>query len=244
MNLIEYFPQEIVSTDLVTITQNFSSKWKEDVVSLAERILVEYKKSGKERFVVVLGGPSGSSKSTTAAVLEILLNKVQLNVLTVILGQDGYHFQQEYLLKTFDENNESLASHKGGYDSFDIVNMRKDVNAFIQGKIVKFPTYSRKIHNPIEEAIIVKEGPHILIFEGLWLLYNKQPWNELLSLYDFTVFIHTPLDIQKKNTMSRHIQGKEHGKEEAEIFYEESDRKNGELLTSNIAPHSFDFHYS
>lgn len=243
MDLIKYLPEKITVTEQTFDITDFSEKWKTDVVHLAERIFEEYTKSGKKRFIAVLGGASGSSKSTMAIVLEHLLNAFQSEVRVLTIGQDGYHFTQEYLLQTFDAQGEALAHHKGRYDSFDVGSLKHDLDSFIQGRDVSFPLYSRKIHDPIMNAISCVEESQLLILEGLWLLYDKEPWNTLLSLYDFTVFIHTPPDIRKQNTITRHIRGNEHSSYDAEIFYEQSDAKNAELITTDISKHDFDFYY-
>lgn len=242
MGLLELFPSEITVTDQVLDISNFSLKWKKDVIALAERILFDYKKSAKQRFVVAIAGASGSSKSITAAVIEKLLNKLQAGVYTVSIGQDGYHFYQDYLLKTLDKNNEPLANHKGRYDSFDVVSFKNDLESFIAGEKISFPSYSRKIHNPVPKAVTVDQKSLILVIDGHWLLYNEKPWSDLLVLYDLTVFFHATPMVREKNTITRHIRGNEHSPEKAKVFYKESDEKNSELIINNIAPHDFDFY--
>jgi pantothenate kinase len=244
MDLIKVFPEKVIDTDQVLDVTEFSSQWKEEVLRLADRILEEYTKNNKPRFIVALGGASGSSKSLTAKVLEEILNKSQSDVRVITVGQDGYHFPQKHLLETHDENDEQLAAHKGRYDSYDVVSMKNDLNAFVEGKEVSFPLYSRKIHDPIENALQCTEQSCILIFEGLWLLYDAKPWNELLPIYNLTVFIHAPADIRKRNTIERHVRGNERSPQEAEIFYDQSDAKNADLIVNSISKHDFDFEYS
>jgi hypothetical protein len=238
------FPDTVNVTEQVILTKDFSSEWKDNVAELARHILGEYKKEGKERFIVALGGPSGSSKSTTSAVLQEIIEAFQSKVPVIVVGQDGYHFAQEYLLKTCDENNEPLAKHKGRYDSFDCMAIKKDLESFVKGVKVSFPLYSRKIHDPIANAILCKDGPCLMIFEGLWVLYNEKPWNELLSLYDYSIFIHAPADVRKLNTITRHVRGNEHSLTDAENFYNRSDAKNAELIDANISHHDYDFYYT
>jgi len=234
---------KVVVNDQTFDITSFSVQWKKNVVKLAEHILSEYQKSSKSRFIVTIAGASGSSKSTTAVVLEHLLMSSKSKVPVVNIGQDGYHFKHDFLEKTLDLKGEPLSNHKGRYDSFDFDSIKSDLHAFAQGKQVAFPSYSRKIHNPIDGAVLCKAGPALLIFEGLWLLYDHKPWNELIELYDFTVFFHTPADIRKLNTITRHIRGDEHSPTAAEIFYEQSDAFNGKCLLAKISDHDFDFYY-
>jgi pantothenate kinase len=158
----------------------------------------------------------------------------------VAASADGYHFQQEYLLRTLDEEGNPLAQHKGRYDSFDVSAMKRDLERFVRGEPANFPEYSRKIHDPVANAIRI-EGATLLIFEGLWLLYDHAPWNELLSLYDLTIFFHANPEARKRNTITRHVRGNEHPPREAEAFYESSDAKNAEFILHNVAEHDAEF---
>ena len=127
----EHLPKEITVTDQTIDISSFSEQWKENVFKLAEKILVEYKASNKSRFIVAIGGASGSSKSTTAVVLEYLLNSMKPELLTLNVGQDGYHYRQNYLEENLDSNGEQLAEHKGRYDSFEIDELTKEKCAFL-----------------------------------------------------------------------------------------------------------------
>ena len=86
--------------------------------------------------------------------------------------------------------------------------MSHDLNSFVKGEEVHFPVYSRKIHNPINQAVSCREQSCLLILEGGWLLYDQAPWNELLPLYDYTVFMHSAADTLKQNVIKRHIRVK------------------------------------
>jgi pantothenate kinase len=235
------FPTKVDVTDLVVDISGFSQQWKDDVTRLAQQITDSYRASGKERYVVAIGGASGSSKSTTAKVLEILVRHADVPAISV--GQDGYHFRQDYLLHTCDSGGRLLAEHKGRHDTFDVLAIKSDLERFSNGEKVAFPTYSRKIHDPLANAIHVEERA-LLIFEGLWLLYDAAPWNELLPFYDMTIFFNAAPETRKSNTIARHVQGNEHSTSEAERFYTESDAVNAELVLRNVAKHDIDFFLS
>lgn len=158
------------------------------------------------------------------------------------VGQDGYHFPQKYLEHTNDLIGQPLSNHKGRYDTIDFSSMSHDLNSFVKGEEVHFPVYSRKIHNPINQAVSCREQSCLLILEGGWLLYDQAPWNELLPLYDYTVFMHSAADTLKQNVIKRHIRGEKYSPEEAELFYEKSDAESTKLIISNIAPHDYDFY--
>lgn len=241
MTDIDRLPNEVVVTDQVVKISDFSESWKNKVVLLTEDIFKRYRESGKKRYIVVFAGPSGSGKSTTAEVVRILLEKILQGVEVLSVGQDGYHYSQDYLNKNYDENNDSLSKHKGRYDSFDVTRIKNDLESFRHGKSVTFPVYSRKTHDPIEAGSLCGEGnPSIIIFDGLWLLYNRFPWIDLLPLYDLKVFFRSDPDELRKNTIDRHVRGgKTH--DEAKIFYDQSDSINTKLILNNICSHDLDF---
>lgn len=136
-----------------------------------------------------------------------------------------------------------MSKHKGRYDSFDIDHLKKDLENFRSGAELSFPLYSRKIHNPISNSILCSSKKTIIILEGLWLLYNEKPWNDLLSFYDFRMFIHAPDEVRKINTINRHINGHEHSAEEAEKFYNDSDLMNARTLLDNLSARDLDVNY-
>jgi len=242
MDLLKFFPEKIAVTDKIIDVSGFSIEWKKKVVELAEKILNEYVKQNERRFVVAFGGPSGSSKSTTAAVIEYLIKKHHLgsDVKVLAISQDGYHYEQNYLKEHVDESGNPLIDHKGRYDTYDTDSLYTDLILFKEGNEVTFPMYSRVSHNPSGFIEAKFEEPVLLILEGLWLLYDKSPWNELLSFYDLTVFFDTADERRKQNTISRHIAGNR-TVENAELFYNQSDRLNTELVVSKVTPHNFDF---
>lgn len=231
------FPEEVTVTDQVIDVSGFSDAWRKDVRELAARIADAYRGSGQERFITAIGGASGSSKSTTTQVLRRLLTAHGLPAAAV--GQDGYHFPQTHLRSKLDSRGEPLSAHKGRFDSYDVPSLKRDLERFKSGEPLSFPEYSRKAHDPIAEAIPVA-GPALLLIEGLWLLYDAPPWSEMLSLYDLKVFFRAEPPVRMRNTVARHVRGNERALEDAERFYEESDRPNGEMLLAHVAPHDLD----
>lgn len=118
--------------------------------------------------------------------------------------------------------------------------MRRDLGSFVAGEDVSFTRYSREIHNPIPDSVKCNEEKIILIFEGLWLMYDQVPWNEISDFYDLTIFMHADSEMRRGNTVTRHIRGNEHSSEDAEKFYQNSDAKNAELILAHIVRHDID----
>ncbi len=233
------FPKTILVSEQEIDTRLFSENWKISTVSLAEKIVRKYISADKKRFIVAIGGPSGSSKSTTATLLKQIINE-QTNYNVLQISLDGYHFSQKYLEEHYDIKNKPLVEHKGRYDSFDVVSLRRDLSTFSKVETLAFPYYSRKIHNPIQNAVSCDQNKTILIIEGLWILYNEKPWSELEIFFDYKIFFQTLPEFRKKNTIERHMRG---GRsfENSVAFYEKSDLENDNLITRKIVPYDIIF---
>jgi pantothenate kinase len=238
---MQEFPKELCVAELTIDVSGFSKDWKQKVLALGNELDRKYRERKKGRYIVACGGASGSSKSTTTKALEAILRS--RGVPAVAVSQDGYHFPQDYLLRTMDGTGRPLSEHKGRYDTFDVPAMKVDLERFRDGLDQSFPHYSRKSHNPVPNAIVTI-GPTLLLFEGLWLLYDHAPWNELLPLYDLTILFHASAAMRKSNTIKRHTLGALRTATEAESFYERSDAKNAELILSNVAKHDVNFVFS
>jgi pantothenate kinase len=55
---------------------------------------------------------------------------------------------------------------------------------------VSWPYYDRRIHDPVDGAIEVREHG-ILLVEGNYLLLDEEPWCKLAALADFSIFIES-----------------------------------------------------
>ncbi len=228
-------PQTISVTGQLIETEGFSDGWKREVLGLNKSLASRYRSLDKERIIVAFGGPSGSSKSTTAAVLaETLPASTGVAVLHVTL--DAYHFSNSLLAESRDANGDSMLEHKGRYDTYDIDSLRSDLAAFLHSKHVSFSEYSRVVHEPISDRINCTHTRCILILEGLWLLFDRTPWNDLLELYEYSVFFNAPDPFRKRSVIERHIRGGR-GREESEKFYDKSDARNASLILGCIAKH-------
>jgi len=233
------FPEEITISEQKFNIESFSNSWKSSILTLAERILNEYKKKGEGRFLVAIGGPSGTGKSTISTLLAEIIN-AQTESEALHVSLDGYHFEQNYLSNHEDIEGIKLAEHKGRYDSYNTEKLERDLISFSNVVSLSFPEYSRKEHNPIENAIECTTDRTILLLEGLWLLHNEEPWNRMTKYYDFTVFFNSKQEFREKNTITRHVHGGR-SQEESRLFYNKSDKLNDIKIMKNIIPHDLDF---
>lgn len=232
---------ELILPDTVHVTGHkvetggFSPHWRESVIDIARKIAAAQQKSEKSRYIVAIGGASGSSKSTTVAVLkELLPSLVSASVVSV--GLDGYHYPRALLRDRLDPNGDPLILHKGRFDTYDTPALQRDLAHFAAGHEVLFPVYSRIVHDPLPQQTTCATGNAILLLEGLWLLYAAEPWQSINEhYYDLTLFFHGPTSFLAANTIGRHTRGGR-SQTESQQYYRENDAIHAKLVTENIVP--------
>jgi pantothenate kinase len=70
---------------------------------------------------------------------------------------------------------------------------------------VYLPEYSRTIHEPIAASVLVDPSVEVIIFEGNYLLLGDQPWNEIRSQFDVTVFCSTRWHVCRERLIERQM---------------------------------------
>ncbi len=233
------FPDHIIVTEQEVDCTHLSGERKEFIINFTKRLIALYKEGGNARQIYAIAGPSGSGKSYLSVLAQEVGKQIDESVSIVPVSIDAYHFPNEYLSQTKaggggeeEERGESLRTLKdvkGRYDTYDVPALLRDLEEFKSGSAVRFPLYSRRLHEPIQGEIKVPEGPAIVLIEGLWLLYPGAEWKDLPALYDHSYFLDDTPEALRERTISRHeIGGRERG--DAERMYDESDAKNRALV--------------
>ena len=183
------------------------------------------------RILVMLAAPPGAGKSTLAAFLQKLSEDLLPDPLTVI-GMDGFHRYQEYLLSHFTERSGEtipLVKIKGAPETFDLGKLTERVRRVARGDRCGWPAYDRRLHNPVEDALTV-DG-EIVLLEGNYLLLDLPGWRDLEKYADLTIFLRAEKALLRERLVKRQ---QESGKspEDARAFVENSDLVNARLVLS------------
>jgi pantothenate kinase len=210
--------------DLSTLTQRQRAFY----LNLFSEIVDIYKTTNKSRVVVGIAGPTGAGKSVVAVLLQNMAKQAGLPFALESITIDAYHYPNSYLYSHFADG-ESLKKVKGRFDTYDARGLARDIKAFAGGERVSFPTYSRKLHDPVKDGVVVEAEKALLIVEGLWLLYDKAGWDAVGSLLDYAIFIDADREKVKESVLKRHITGGRTLKQATE-HYELVDAKNSELV--------------
>jgi pantothenate kinase len=222
------FPASLQVTQQQVDLSALSSKQKAFYLDLFWELVEVYEKRKTSRVIIGIAGPTGAGKSVVAVLLKELSKQVRLPFSIEAITIDAYHYPNEYLLSHF-SNGEPLKNVKGRFDTYNPKALARDLERFSAGETVSFPTYSRTLHEPVNNALLVEAAKVLLIVEGLWLLYDKGGWAVIRPLLDYALFIEADPAKAKEPVLKRHMAG---GRtlQDAERHYEHVDARNSELV--------------
>jgi pantothenate kinase len=222
------FPRRVIVTDHVIETSALAPETRQAFIGLFRHVIDLYEAAGLPRYVLGLAGPTGSGKSVTAALFEDFATQLTLPFRFVGVGIDAWHFTNAYLSAHTIEG-AVMKSFKGRHDTYDVARLARGLRAFREGQEMKFPAYSRLLHDPVEDAVEVPEGNVLLLLEGLWLLHDSPQWSEVRSLLDHSIFIEARKDKVRPAVIKRHVEGGRTA-EDASDYYDSVDASNFDLV--------------
>lgn len=211
-------------------------------IPLALLILKSCQKTS--RLMVVVAGPPGSGKTVFATLLTAVINAVVNRQEAVQIPLDGWHFPNEYLdTHSIHQNNHDvlLRKIKGSPATFDTVAANSCLEKIRRGGKVRFPVYSRTLHEPIPEGGVVEPFHHIVIVEGNYWLLQEAPWPQFRPLFDITIFLMAKPETLLDGLRQRQLRaGKSAEAIESQLV--NVDLPNIELVLNNSAPADIVFH--
>lgn len=203
------------------------------------RKLTVIQKKKDRRILAFLAAPPGAGKTTLSLLLQELSEKEEDITPLQAVGMDGFHYRQEYLQTHFTGQNGtsvSLAAIKGAPATFDLPSFTRYIQTLAEGETCRWPEYSRRIHDPIENAVAISRD--IVLIEGNYLLLDYPGWRELKQYADYTVF----MEAEEEDVRARLIERKQAGgvsREKAAAHVEQSDLPNARLCMEHRLPADF-----
>lgn len=202
---------------------------KDFYIDLFKEVTRVYQSKGKVRVIVGVAGPAGSGKSVIATIFHEIAKQRPLPFRFESVGIDAFHYPNDFLTSNIVDD-EPLKNHKGRFDTYDVEKLTNTLTHFSLGHECTLPTYSRKIHDPVENVTRLKKGePALLLIEGLWLLYDKNGWDKVGKLLDFSIFIEADKDKVRQGVLNRHVRGGRTVEDAAE-YYEANEAVNFDLI--------------
>ena len=170
---------------------------------LARRLERGYRQArdaGGTRYVVLLAGPPGSGKSTLAAVLEQIGGSLRPPLPLQTLPMDGFHLSNAEL------RGRGLATRKGLPDTYDLDRLSASLAALKGGRPLRWPRYDRRIHDPVQGAI-VPAATGVMVVEGTFLALDDRGWRELRAHAHLCLFLECALATVRPRVVARHRRG-------------------------------------
>ncbi|KAJ4245219.1 hypothetical protein NW762_014089 [Fusarium torreyae] len=204
--------------------------------------------SGKSRAIIALAGPPGSGKSTVAEAVANRLNAGLEKPTTLILSTDGFHYPRA----TLDAMSNAAEAHarRGVHWTFDadgVVALARLLNETSQLSVTKLPTirapsFDHKLKDPVIDDVMISPDVTLVILEGLWLLYDETPWNQIQNLVDETWWIDVDKDLARWRVAERHVHsGIETTLEAALRRVDANDSLNGEMVRQKLVSPNVEF---
>jgi pantothenate kinase len=222
------FPATVRVTEQPVDISGFSQGQKDFYLNLFGEMVEIYRARNTPRVVIGIAGPTGAGKSVMAVLLKEIARQAGIPFGWESVTIDAYHYPNQFLLSHF-SGGEPLKQVKGRFDTYDVPALVRDLKAFAAGENVSFPVYSRKLHDPVKNSIVVEAKNVLLVVEGLWLLYDQSGWEAIGPLLDFTFFIDSDKAKTQAPVIKRHMTG---GRtfEDAARYYERVDGRNSDLV--------------
>ena len=150
-------------------------------------------------FVIGVAGSVAVGKSTTARLLQVLLERWDTHPKVDLVTTDGF------LYPTRNLQERGLMSRKGFPESYDRRALMRFVTDVKSGKeVVRAPLYSHVSYDIVPNEYQMVHQPDILILEGLNVLQTG-PTLMISDLFDFSVYVDARVETIEKWYINRFL---------------------------------------
>ncbi|MCG7274449.1 type I pantothenate kinase [Corynebacterium afermentans subsp. afermentans] len=138
---------------------------------------------GHVPFIIGLAGSVAVGKSTTARVLQVLLQRWDSHPRVDLVTTDGFLHPKAVL------EERGIMKRKGFPESYNRRNLMRFVTEVKSGQpVVKAPVYSHEAYDILPDEFVEVRQPDILILEGLNVLQTG-PTLMISDLFDFSIYV-------------------------------------------------------
>jgi pantothenate kinase len=190
--------------------------------------------------MIGISGIPGSGKTSFSTMMVKRMNELHAQEypdkppVAILVPMDGYHLSREQLAAMPEP--EYAIARRGAAFTFDPVKfcllvrtLREPLNE--NSKSVYAPSFDHAVKDPVEDDVPIPVTARIVIFEGLYLSLDKEPWNEAAKLMDELWFVDVDNETARKRLIARHLKaGIAKDEEEAEKRALENDLVNGKEI--------------
>ena len=154
--------------------------------------------------------------------------------IAAFVPMDGYHLTRAQLSAMPDPS--TAHARRGAEFTFDGPSFLKLVKALREplAKTIFAPSFDHAVKDPKENDIAIQPGHRIVVFEGNYVVLDKEPWREAAGLMDERWFVEVDFEVARRRLVGRHVKaGIARDDEEAGKRADENDLVNGKQIVEN-----------
>jgi pantothenate kinase len=179
--------------------QDVKVTWEPQVADLLIR-LEQVSNPARPLMVGIVGIP-GSGKSTSAAILQSILasgsssRRPDDDNRVLIMPMDGFHIPLAELAQY--ENAKDFIYRRGAPDTFHAAALQQALHQIAYGndRTVSIPGFDHGVGDPTPNQYTFRRDAHrIVLCEGLYLLHDNDGWENVKSVFDWTIYIDANVD--------------------------------------------------
>lgn len=96
------------------------------------------------------------------------------------------------------------------------------------------PSFDHAVKDPKENDIVIRPGHRIVVFEGNYVVLDKEPWREAAGFMDERWFVDVDFETARRRLVTRHVKaGLARDEEDARKRADENDLVNGKQIVEN-----------
>ncbi|KAI1735457.1 P-loop containing nucleoside triphosphate hydrolase protein [Xylaria scruposa] len=219
----------------------------EQVTRLVDKAWDRFQQTPENRrFMIAIGGIPGSGKTTLSQIVTQALNARHASLhpevreavpIAAFVPMDGYHLTRAQLSAMPDPD--TAHARRGAEFTFDgasflaLVKALREPLTASSGTIFA-PSFDHAVKDPKENDIAIQPGHRIVVFEGNYVVLDKQPWSEAAEFMDERWFVDVDFDVARRRLVARHVKaGIAKDEDAARKRADENDLVNGKQIVEN-----------